>query len=286
MVRSRSCGVGGAGGPGEQGVAHGAAHQGEAPPGRGKAARHLLGGLDVGAEPFGDGRGLHPPTVVRPLASPCVDAPGQDRPLHARGGRRSPGQHPGRRRRGSSGAGARRRRAPRAGLPDTLGERRPALVQPRSRRVPVRGRGEQPAGQPDLLRTLRRRLRPAAGAVGHALGHTAVPGRRRPRHRRGRSPHGRSLRDRPARLERECPVQRARDLRGRRARGHADLGLHAVHRRVRRRLRRLGRARAVGLVVPALPLHHVSHLPATERHVARAAVPCASASSSPSRRAA
>ena len=128
---------GGAGGPGEQGVADGAAHQGEAPPGRGEAARHLFGGLDVGAEPLGNGRGLHPPTVVRPLASPCVDAPGQDRPLHARGGRRSPGQHAGRRRRRRSGAGARRRCAARAGLPDPLGQRRPALVQPRPRRVPA-----------------------------------------------------------------------------------------------------------------------------------------------------
>ena len=69
-----------AGGPGEQGVAHGSAHQGEAVTGRGEAARHLFGGLDVGAEPFGDGRGLHPPTVVRPLASPCVDAAGPGPP--------------------------------------------------------------------------------------------------------------------------------------------------------------------------------------------------------------
>ena len=78
-------------------------------PGCRETPRHLLGGADIRAEPFGNRRGLHPPTVVRPLASPCVDALGQDRPLHARGGRSSPPRH-GRRRCGGSVAGARRAR--------------------------------------------------------------------------------------------------------------------------------------------------------------------------------
>ena len=72
---------------GEQRVTHRTAHQIQRATGRREAARQLLGRVDIGAEPLGHGRGLHPPTVVRPLASPCVDALGPDCPLHARRGR-------------------------------------------------------------------------------------------------------------------------------------------------------------------------------------------------------
>ena len=53
----------------EQRVTHRAAHQVERLPGGREAARQLLGGTDKWAEALGHRGGLHPPTVVRPLAS-------------------------------------------------------------------------------------------------------------------------------------------------------------------------------------------------------------------------
>ena len=92
---------------GEQRVTHGTADQVQRAARRREATREVLGGMHIGAEPFGHRGGLHPPTVVRPLASPCVDALGQDRPLHARRDHRRPCRQP---RRGWPGAARRYRR--------------------------------------------------------------------------------------------------------------------------------------------------------------------------------
>ena len=142
---------GGAGRPGEQGVAHRTAHQGEAPAGRHKAARHLFGGFDVGAELSGNGRGLHPPTVVRPLASPCVDARARTALCTLAVAVTALVSTLGT----AAAAGAEQART--AGAPLVLLSQTPwvSAAQPwfnlEPRRVPVRRRRERPAGQPDLL---------------------------------------------------------------------------------------------------------------------------------------
>ena len=86
-------------------------------------------------------------------------------------------------------------RAPRPDLPDPVGDGRPALVQPRRRRVP------QPRARPAACRSTspstgaHRRLRPAAGDLGHARRHPAAARDRHPRHRGCRRPRGGHLRD-------------------------------------------------------------------------------------------
>ena len=192
----------------EERVPHRAPDQGEGLPRRGEPSRHLLGGVDIGAEPFGNRSGLHPPTVVRPLASPCVDAPGPGPPSARSRWPLQPWSAP-------SAAQRRRRterRSARAGeAPLVLVSQTPwvtadqpwfniALAVSSSR-----GIGQRPAREPDLLRAHQRRLRPAAGDLGHTRAH---PRSRRltghPRHRR--APAGSpppSLRDGAAQRERQ-----------------------------------------------------------------------------------
>ena len=268
VVRSRSWALGRARRAREEGVAHRATDQVEGLARRGKAARHLLGGFDVGAEPFGHRRGLHPPTVVRPLPFACVDAPRPGPPSA-----RSPWpSQPWSARWEPAAAGAAEQAraagaAPRPGLPDPVADGRPALVQPRGRRVPQRRGGQQPcrsacpstgASSTPPICSRRSRARPRATRCCGETGLPVTAG--------GGGLSAADLRHRGAQLERQRPRHRGRHLRGRLA--HTlTLDCQPLKRRVRRRLPRLRRARAPGLVDPGGPLHHLPHLPTADRRV-------------------
>ena len=267
------------GATGEECITHRASDQVERPPRGGEPPGDLLGGLDIGTEPLGHRRGrrgLHPPTVVRPLAFPRAVALGQVCPLHAGHRRVRPVRHP-RRHSGRRVGGLARTwsgrprpdvRAPsHPELPDPVGHRDRTRVRPVARRVCRGGKRLGPPCEPDLLQPAPQPLAVPTGHRGHPDDDRPPPRRHRagdrPRHAFGIGLQSGCLRHRGPRPGHHSTVGRTGRMPGR----QPDVlpRLHPGHGYVRQRLSRRGVPPGQRRLHPAGPADDLRDLPGARR---------------------